>query len=143
MGGILHRPGSARDFTHGGGIVHPESLHEIGEDVPGGMADVAVVQVFLGDDGEVAMSAPVEGAGSAVIRSHSLELHRFTNDADEIGAVPHLFDNLVRDHAHSVNSTMVTPVPPWLAGAKPNLEILRSLATTRRTRSRTTPVPIP
>jgi len=39
--------------------------------------------------------------------------------------------------------TMVTPVPPCCRGAKSNFATRRSRCSTRRTRSRTTPVPIP
>jgi hypothetical protein len=61
----------------------------------------------------------VEWTRAAIVGSGPLELDRFADDPDQVGAVAHLIDHLVRDHAHAENSTMVTPVPPWFRGAKP------------------------
>ncbi len=89
------------------------------------------------------MGAAVERTGSAVVGAGALELDRLPDDPDQVRAVAHLLDDLVGNHAHAGNSTIVTPVPPWLRGAKPKRATRRSPETTRRTRSRTTPVPMP
>ena len=136
-------PDASRDLAHRGRIVHAEPLHEPREDVPALVAHEAVVAAFLGDDGEVAVGAAVERTGAAIVGAGALELDGFADDADQVGAVAHLLDDLVGNHAHAENSTMVTPVPPWFRGAKPKRATRRSPETTRRTRSRTTPVPIP
>ena len=86
---------------------------------------------------------PWNGTGTAVVGPGALELHGLADDRDEVGAVADLLDGLVGDHAHAENSTIVTPVPPWFRGANPNRVTRRSPETTRRTRSRTTPVPMP
>ena len=90
------------------------------------VADEAVVEALLRDDGEVAMGAAVERTGPAIVGAGALELHRLADDLDEVGAVADLLDDLVGNQAHAENSTMVTPVPPWLRGAKPNRVTRRS-----------------
>src|SRR5690606_32452759 len=143
LGGPLRNddPRAPRNIPHRRRVVHPESLHEVGEDVARFMADVTVEETFLGNDGEIPVLAAVERAGSAPVGTGAPELDRLTDDAEDVRALAHLLDDLVGDHQSS--STMVTPVPPWLRGANANERIRRSLETTRRTRSRTTPVPMP
>ena len=48
---------------------------------PALVADVAVVQPLLGNDGEVAMGAAVERTGPAVVGAGTLELDRLADDA--------------------------------------------------------------
>src|SRR4029079_9616823 len=79
----------------------------------------------------------------APVRAGALQLDALADDADDVGALAHLLDDVLRDHAHPANSAMVTPVPPWFRAAKSNVRTRRSLPSTRRTRSRTTPVPMP
>ncbi len=106
------------DLAHRGRVVHAEALHEPREDVARLVTDEAVVAALLGNDGEVAVGAAVEGTGPPVVRSGPLELHRFPDDRDQVGAVADLLDDFFGDHAHAENSTTVTPVPPWFRGAK-------------------------
>src|SRR5690606_2129772 len=134
-------PRAPRHIPHRRRVVHPEPLHQIGEDVARFMADIAVEESLLRYDGEVPVLTAVERAGSAPVGTGTLELHRFPDDAEDIRALAHLLDDLVGDHQSS--STIVTPVPPWLRGANAKDRTRRSLETTRRTRSRTTPVPMP
>src|SRR2546426_4873323 len=72
---------------------------------------------LLGDDGEVAMRAPVERAGPAEIRSRALELDVLPDDPHHVRRFADLLDHVVGDQAHALNSTTVTPWPPWFAGA--------------------------
>ena len=101
-----------RGLAHGGRVVHAEPLHQPAEHVAALVADEAVVAPLLGNDREVAVGASVERTRPAVIRAGPLELHRLADDPDQVGAVAHLLDGLVGNHAHAENSTMVTPVPP-------------------------------
>ncbi len=104
--------GAASGLAHGGGVVHPVPLHEPGEHIARLVTHKAVIAALLRDDGEVPIRAAVEGTGSAVVGAGALQRHGLSDQPDDIGAVAHLLDGLVRDHAHAENSTMVTPVPP-------------------------------
>src|SRR5438046_1353364 len=89
------------------------------------------------------MGPAVERAGAAVVGAGALELDLLPDDPDQVRGLTHLLDQIVRDHTHAVNSTIVTPWPPWLAGAKPKRCTRGSAARTSCTRSRTAPVPLP
>ncbi len=138
-----HDPRPARRVPHGGGIVHPEALHEVGERVARLVADVAVEEPLLRDHGEVAVLPAMERAGAAPVGPGALEVHRLAHQADEVHRVADLLDHVVGDPAHARNSSTVTPLPPWLAGAKPKRATRRSRRTSSCTRARTTPVPFP
>src|SRR5262249_49085029 len=135
--------GAPSRVAHGRRIVHAEPLHQPAEDVAALVADEAVIATLLRNDREVAVGAAMERTRSPVVGAGPLELHRLADDPDQVGALAHQVDGLVGDHAHAENSTMVTPVPPGWRGAKEWLRIRLSRDTIRRTRSRTTPVPIP
>src|SRR5207245_5503378 len=113
-------PDAARDLPDRGGIVHAELLHEEREDIACGVAHEAVEHPLPGDDGEVAMRAAVKRTGSAEVRSGAPELDVLADDPHDVRGFADLLDHVVGDQAHAVNSTMVTPWPPWFAGAKPN-----------------------
>ena len=103
---------AARRLAYGGGIIQAQPLHEPGEDVSRFVAHEAVVPTLLRNDGEIPIGATVKWTRPTIVRAGPLEGHRFTDEPDEVGAVAHLLDGLIRDHAHAENSTMVTPVPP-------------------------------
>ena len=136
-------PDPARDLAHRRGIVHAELLHEEGEDVAALVAHEAVVHPFPRDDGEVAVRAAVKRAGGAKIRTGALELHVLADDPHDVGRVPDLLDHVVRNEAHAVNSTIVTPCPPWFGGAKPKRPTRVSADTMSCTSWRSAPVPLP
>ena len=98
-----------RDFAHRRGVVHAESLHEVGEDVARFVADEAIEHPLLGNDGEIAMRAAVKWAAPSVVRSSPLQLDALADNPDEIRCVADLLDHVVGNHA---NSATVTPWPP-------------------------------
>src|SRR5205823_6661562 len=136
-------PDPARHLAHGGGIIHAELLHEEGEHVPAGVAHEAVEHPLAGDDGEVAMRAPVKRTRSAEIGPGALELDVLADDPHEVRGLADLLDHVVRDQAHAVNSTSVTPCPPWFEGAKPKCFTRASAERTSCTSWRSAPVPLP
>jgi hypothetical protein len=100
------------------GVAHAHPLHEPGEDVTRFVANEAIEPALLGDNGKIAIGTAMKGTGSTIVGAGSLERHRLADETDEIHAVADLIDSLLGNHAHAENSTMVTPVPPWLRGAK-------------------------
>src|SRR5207253_2854693 len=118
-------------------------LHEEGEDVAALVAHEAVVHPFLRDDGEVAVRAAVKRARSAKVRPSALELHVLADDSHDVRRLPDLLDHVVGNETHVVNSTTVTPCPPWFGGAKPKRSTRVSADRISWTSWRSTPVPLP
>src|SRR2546425_9016678 len=95
------------------------------------------------NDREVAVRAAVERARAAIVGAAALELDVLPDDTDQIGGLADLVDDVVGDQGHAVNSTIVTPWPPWLAGAKPKRCTRESAERISCTSLRTAPVPLP
>src|SRR6476620_1493580 len=106
-------PGPASDLADRIRIAHPCTLHEPGEYVARFTAHETVETALFGDDGEVTVSTPMKWTGSPVIRTGPCERNGLADDSHQVGGVADLIDDLIRDHAHPENSTIVTPVPPW------------------------------
>src|SRR5207247_629234 len=81
--------------------------------------------------------------GPAEIRSRALELVVLPDDPHHVRRFADLLDHVVGDQAHALNSTTVTPWPPWFAGANPKRLTRPSAARISCTRWRTAPVPLP
>src|SRR5258705_7197533 len=96
--------GAPRGLPHGRGIIHAQLLHEEREDVARLVAHEAVEHSLLGDDGEVAMGAAVEGTGSAIVGPGTLELDVLADDANQVGGLTHLLDDVVGNHDPSTRS---------------------------------------
>ena len=142
----LFRDGDAHaagHLAHGGRIVHAEPLHQIRKRVATLVTHVAVENALLGNDRKISVGAAVKRTGTTIVGSGSLQFHRLTNDLEKIGTVAHLLDDVVGDAAHERNSTIVTPVPPSRRSANLQCNTRESPSSTCRTRSRTTPVPMP
>src|SRR5207253_7046372 len=133
----------ARDLAHRGGIVHAELLHEEGEDVAALMTHEAVEHPLLRDDGEVAVGAAVKRARGAKVRPGALELHVLADDPHDVRRFPDLLDHVVGNETHAVNSTIVTPCPPWFGGAKPKRATRVSADRRSCTSWRSAPAPLP
>src|SRR5213079_825217 len=136
-------PHATGHLAHGGRIVHAEALHEEGEDVARLVAHEAIEHPLLWDDREVPVGAAVERARAAIVGPAALELDVLSDDPDQIRGLADLVDDVVGDQAHAVNSTIVTPWPPWLAGAKPKRCTRASVERMSCTSLRTAPVPLP
>src|SRR3954464_7362960 len=104
--------GTPRHLPHRGGIVHTGALHQPGKNVTRFVAHKTVVTTLLWYHREVSVGSPMKGARATVIRAGALELHRFADEPYDVRTVADLLNRLVGNHAHAVNSTMVTPVPP-------------------------------
>src|SRR5207249_2189744 len=136
-------PHPAGHFAHGGRIIHAEALHEELEDIACLVAHEAVEHPLFRNDGEVAVRAAVERARATIVGPAALELDVLPDDTDQIGGLADLVDDVVGDQTHAVNSTIVTPWPPWLAGAKPKRFTRGSAESSSCTSLRTAPVPLP
>ncbi len=102
-------PHPARHLAYGGGIIHAELLHEERENVPTRVAHETVEHPLAGDDGEVAVGAPVKRTRGAEIGPGALELDMLADDPHDVRRLADLLDHIVGDQAHARNSTSVTP----------------------------------
>src|SRR6185312_12355320 len=136
-------PRPARHLAHGRGIVHAELLHEERENVAAGVAHEAIEHPLAGNDGEVAVRAPVKGTRGAEIRPGALELDVLADDPHDVRRLADLLDHVIGNEAHARNSTSVTPWPPWFDGAKPKRFTRGSAERISCTSWRRAPVPLP
>src|SRR6185437_4277638 len=136
-------PRPARHLAHGRGIVHAELLHEERENVAARVAHEAVEHPLAGNDGEVAVRAPVKRTRGAEIRPGALELDVLADDPHDVRCLADLLDHIIRNEAHARNSTSVTPWPPWFDGAKPKRFTRGSAERISCTSWRRAPVPLP
>src|SRR5207302_1134504 len=83
--------------AHRRGIVHAELFHEEREHVPAGVTHEAVEHPLAGDDGEVAVRAPVKRTRGAEIGSGALELDVLANDPYDVRRLADLLDHVVED----------------------------------------------
>src|SRR5205823_7947920 len=87
--------------------------------------------------------AAVKRARGAKVRPGALELHVLADDPHDVRRFPDLLDHVVGNETHAVNSTIVTPCPPWFGGAKPKRATRVSADKRSCTSWRSAPVPLP
>src|SRR5713101_9903881 len=109
-GMVIPRP--ACDCPHGRRIVHAKRLHEEREYVAAGVAHEAVEHPLAGNDGEVAVRAPMKRTWRAIVGPRALELDVLADDPHDVRGLADLLNHLIGDEAHALNSTTVTPEPP-------------------------------
>ncbi len=107
------------------------------------MAHEAVEHSLARDDGKVAVGAAVKRTGRAEIGPGALELDVLADDPHDVRRLADLLDHVVGNEAHALNSTTVTPAPPWFGGAKPKRFTRGSPERTSCTNWRSAPVPLP